>query len=130
MKRTTTRRHYRGPISYRPGELIRRHQPAKPPVKRSPFAAPLSGLRGDLREASAHGRRAARAYVDAEADRKRALADFLRAAEAGKYMEADAQMVKHRSAEHELRLAHNQLATCHSRLDRIEGEILSYERFS
>jgi hypothetical protein len=83
-----------------------------------------------LREASAQSRRVAATHAEARASVARILAEFLRACDAGQRAEAEALLVKHREAEHELNLRQRELADCHGRLDRIEGEVLSHERFA
>jgi hypothetical protein len=131
MKRNTTRRTYRGPAKYRPGEIVRRHQPSRIPAKSSPLAADLARIREDLREASAQGRRVAISHREAVANADRAREDFLRACDADRYApEVVSLEVKFREADRELHLREKELAACHSRLNRIEGEVLSHERFS
>jgi len=130
-RRKTIRRPRRG----RPGELVRRHHSStrrfgsRSAVK-SPHAAALARIREDLREASAQSRRVAITHAEAKANADRAREDFLRAYDAGQREEVDALLLKCREADCELRLRQRELADCHSRLNRIEGEILSHERFA
>jgi hypothetical protein len=130
FERPVVGRRYSTSVNRPRGEVIRRHQPSRVPAKRSPFAGDIARLRGDLRSATADGRRIAHAHRRASASVARIRGEFLRAHDEGKLLEADAFLVEWYESEHELRQAERGLAAIRSRFDRIEGELLNLERFA
>ena len=92
---------------------------------RSPLDRERARTEGELYDTMGAELHAVLAVAEAKATAERAERAFLRAAEAGDRIQAEALLVPVREAAHEL-----SLADCRRVRERCEGEHLSYARFS